>query len=124
MRKARAALCIATLVAVGCSVPPPGVQVVRYPEADGIPARDPDCAVVVRDWYAVPDGDCRDLGDVFVPPACHEAQIRTAVRAEACRIGANLALRRTVVDEFASCPATRARLLLCETSAAPVPPTP
>jgi len=124
MGKAGTLLCFATLYAVACSAPPPGVQVVRYPEAAGVPARDTDCDVEVLDWYAVPEGDCRDLGDVFVPSACRDAQIRSALRREACRIGANLALTRPVVDDLSSCPATRARLLLCQANSGASQTTP
>ena len=97
------------------------VQVIRYPEAAGVAARPEGCAVKLLDWYAAPQQGCVDLadveyGDLGYARECGREQAEAAIRAEACRVGADTAVVRRIKDFQSNCYQARARLQRCERS--------
>lgn len=108
---------LAALALAACAT---DVQVVRYPEAEGVAARAPECAVDFLDWHARPAPACVDLGDAYVGDrgyallGCGREQAQEALRAEACRLGADTVVMRNLRDFHSSCYQARARLLRCE----------
>lgn len=98
------------------------VQTIRYPEAADVPARPEGCEVKLLHWYQRPAPGCADVADVYVGdpgyrPFCGREKVEGIVRAEACRLGADVVLLRKVGDSTSACFQARARLLRCDAEA-------
>ena len=116
MKRLRA---LATALLLGCAL---NVQTIRYPEAADVPPRPEGCEVQVVDWHRTPPPSCADVGDVYVGDPgyqafCGRKKVERLVRAEACRVGADLVLLRKVGDNTSACFQARARLLRCDAEA-------
>ena len=104
-------------LAAGCAL---DVQPIRYPESVGLDPRPDDCTVRVLEWHRGPEGECREVGDVYVGDrglaffsGCGKERVLGEIRGQACRLGADTALVRRIKDFGTSCYEARARLLRC-----------
>jgi hypothetical protein len=105
------------VLATGCAL---DVQPIRYPESADLAPRPDGCDVRVLEWHRGPEGECREVGDVYVGDrglaffsGCRKELVVDEIRAQACRLGADTALVRRVKDFGTSCYEARARLLRC-----------
>jgi len=105
------------VLAAGCAL---DVQPIRYPESADLAPRPDGCEVHVLEWHRGPEGECREVGDVYVGDrglalfsGCGKERALDEIRAQACRLGADTALVRRVKDFGTSCYEARARLLRC-----------
>jgi hypothetical protein len=95
------------------------VQGIHYPGIAEPEALAEDCEVELVAWHREPARSCRDVGDVYVGDpglafaACGQEPVEDAIREQACRHGANVALVRHIEDFQSSCYQARARLLEC-----------
>jgi hypothetical protein len=105
------------LFVAGCAL---DVQPIRYPESADLAPRPDGCEVHLLEWHRGPEGECREVGDVYVGDrgvalfsGCGKQRVETEIRTQACRLGADTALVRRVKDFRTSCYEARARLLRC-----------
>jgi hypothetical protein len=112
----RAALGLSIFL-LGCSSKM-DIQLIRYPEAAGLADRGDDCEMRLVDATAPLEGECRDVGDVFVGDtgfsvSCDEERVMGEIRTAACRLGADTAVVRRLGGMSSTCYQARARLLSC-----------